>query len=239
MDVIFCRNVLIYFTPAHARKLVDNLRGSLVDEGWLVVSPSECSQDLFSQFVAVNFPGSILYRKGAFDPPQPSIATLAKPVPEELPEIHKQVLPAETESSQPFSLQARTLANQGRHADALVWCERWIAANKIDAAAHYVHATVLQEMGEREAARRSLQRAVYLQPDFALAHFVLGNFARADARTREAERHFLNTLYVLRDSSPDAPLPESDGLTAGRLVEIITTLLAQTDSADSSVGAPK
>jgi len=131
------------------------------------------------------------------------------------------------------------LANQGRHADALVWCERWIAANKIDAAAHYVHATVLQEMGEREAARRSLQRAVYLQPDFALGHFVLGNFARADARTTEAERHFLNTLYVLRDSSPDALLPESDGLTAGRLVEIITTLLAQTDSADSSGGAPK
>ena len=264
MDIIFCRNVLIYFTPAHARKLVENLRRSLVDEGWLVVSPSECSQALFSQFVAVNFPASILYRKGspeergllnlaprscgtpaestatAFDPPQPSVIALANAAaPEKPPAMPEQVLPAETESSQPFSLQARTLANQGRHADALVWCERWIAANKIDAAAHYVHATVLQEMGEREAARRSLQRAVYLQPDFALAHFVLGNFARADARTTEAERHFSNTLYVLRDSSPDALLPESDGLTAGRLVEIITTLLAQTDSEDSSGGAPK
>ena len=160
MDIIFCRNVLIYFTPAHARKLVENLRGSLLDEGWLVVSPSECSQALFSQFVAVNFPGSILYRKGgpeersplnlappsfgtpaesaatAFDPPPPSMAALAKPVPEELPEIPEQVLPAETESSQRFSLQARALANQGRHAEALGWCERWIAANKIDADAH-------------------------------------------------------------------------------------------------------
>jgi chemotaxis protein methyltransferase CheR len=270
MDVILCRNVLIYFTATHVRKLLENLRRSLVDEGWLVVSPSECSQALFSQFVAVNFPGSILYRKGkleegsslnwawpsfdtaegagtTFADPQPSIAELAltpapaiRPaVPEIPPALPGQVPPAEHESSQSFSLHARSLANQGRHADALVWCERWIAADKIDAAAHYVHATVLQEMGDRESARRSLQRAVYLQPDFALAHFVLGNFARADARRAEAHRHFANALHVLRDRPPDALLPESDGLTAGRLAEIIATLLAQPDRADHAGGAPK
>ena len=262
MDVIICRNVLIYFTAAHVRKLVENLRCSLVDEGWLVVSPSECSQALFSQFVAVNFPGSILYRKGSaeevrslnwtpqtFDAAVTALATAAVPeirpaAPEIRPAVHdmlpaapEQVPPPETESSQSFSEQARILADQGRHADALVWCERWIAAHKIDAAAYYVHATVLQEMGERETARRSLQRAVYLQPDFALAHFVLGNFARADGRPAEAHRHFANALHVLRDCPPDALLPESDGLTAGRLVEIITTLLAQPARAGHAGGA--
>src|SRR5882757_6175269 len=63
MDVIFCRNVLMYFTPAHARKVVENLRSALTDDGWLAVSPTECSQALFSRFVAVNFPDSIMYRK--------------------------------------------------------------------------------------------------------------------------------------------------------------------------------
>ena len=264
MDVIFCRNVLIYFTAAHARKLVENLRRSLAEEGWLVVSPSECSQALFSQFVAVNFPGSILYRKDnaeagpssdwappsfgtppaqgaatAFDPPHPSVAALANaPGPEQLSAVPEQALPAAAESSQTFALQARALANQGRHADALVWCERWIAADKIDCAAHYVHATVLQEMGERETARRSLQRAIYLQPDFALAHFALGNTARAAARAAEADKHFANALEVLRDCPPDALLPESDGLTAGRLAEIITTLRARPDRAGYPGGAP-
>jgi chemotaxis protein methyltransferase CheR len=250
MDIIFCRNVLIYFTAAHVRKLVENLRRSLVDEGWLIVSPSECSQALFSEFVAVNFPGSILYRKGGAEevrslneatqsvaPPAYTPAPeMPLPVPEWLPEAPEPVLPAEAESSQTFSLRARILANQGRHAEALVWCERWIAANKIDAAAHYVHATVLQEMGQRETARRSLQRAVYLQPDFALAHFVLGNFARDDARTTEADRHFANALHVVRNGPPDALLPESDGLTAGRLVEIITTLRGEPDSSDFAGG---
>ena len=63
MDLILCRNLLIYFTPSHARRLIGNLRQSLVDEGWLIVSPSECSQTLFGGFAPVNFPGSVLYRK--------------------------------------------------------------------------------------------------------------------------------------------------------------------------------
>lgn len=57
MDIIFCRNVLIYFTPGLARKVIQNLYRCLIDGGWLIVSPSETSHILFSQFMAVNFPG--------------------------------------------------------------------------------------------------------------------------------------------------------------------------------------
>ena len=250
MDVIFCRNVLIYFTASHARKLAENLRHALVDEGWLAVSPSECSQALFSRFVAVNFPGSILYRKGKVEerspstwaPPSDTVAACAAPAfdaarpsaqPWAPPSTQPSAPPASpvcsetAQGTQAFSLQARALANQGRHADALAWSERWIASDRIDAAAHYIHAMILQEMGEHEEARNSLQRTVYLQPDFALAHFALGNLARAGTRTAQANKHFANALHLLHGYPPDALLPESDGMTAGRLVEIIATLLAQ------------
>jgi chemotaxis protein methyltransferase CheR len=256
MDVIFCRNVLIYFTASHARKLAENLRHALADEGWLAVSPSECSQTLFAGFVAVNFPGSILYRKGGAEerspstwaPPSDTAAPIAAPAfdaaqspaqspphPAAQPPAQPSTQPSEPhapESSeaaqgpQAFSLQARALANQGRHADALAWSERWIASDRIDAAAHYMHAMILQEMGDCGAARNSLQRTVYLQPDFALAHFALGNLARAETHTAQANKHFANALHLLRGSPPDALLPESDGMTAGRLVEIIAALLA-------------
>jgi len=36
MDVILCRNVLMYFAQERARKVVDNLHRSLVDGGWLI-----------------------------------------------------------------------------------------------------------------------------------------------------------------------------------------------------------
>jgi chemotaxis protein methyltransferase CheR len=261
MDIIFCRNVLIYFTASHARKLAENLRHALVEGGWLAVSPSECSQTLFSRFAAVNFPGSILYRKCKAEergppiwlPPSDAVAQCAaavlvsQPSTSYAPDRHPKtagtpltpfaeaaaqtslVTPQLAEKPGAFSLRTRALANQGQHADALASSEQWIASDKIDSAAHYMHAMILQEMGEREAARDSLHRAVYLQPDFALAHFALGNLARAEARTAQANKHFANALHLLRSCPPDALLPESDGMSAGRLVEIVTTLLAQPD----------
>ena len=63
MDIIFCRNVLMYLAPERARRVIRNLYRSLVDGGWLIVSPSETSHVLFSQFVTVNFPSVILYKK--------------------------------------------------------------------------------------------------------------------------------------------------------------------------------
>jgi len=246
MDVILCRNVLIYFTPAHALRLVTTLHRALNDGGWLAVAPCECSQAMFSRFATVNLPGTVFYRKQSeavtpgsrqtqpaelmvadtaptwnFEPsPASSSAEVAS-----LNDLYAPSSSAAPTDSNELASTARALANQGRFLDALAWSERWIAADKVDAAAHYLHAMVLKEMGEREAARRSLQRVVYLQPQFALAHFALGNLARGDERLGEANKHFENALHVLRDAQPDELLPESDGLTAQQLVRVITTLI--------------
>jgi chemotaxis protein methyltransferase CheR len=123
-----------------------------------------------------------------------------------------------------FSTLARSLANQGKLAEALTWCDRWIAAEKLNAAGHYLRAVVLLEQGDPEQARRSLQRAIYLHPEFVLAHFALGNLARSGGRNGEADKHFANALHLLARLQPDAPLLESDGLTVDRLIEMITAL---------------
>jgi chemotaxis protein methyltransferase CheR len=125
-----------------------------------------------------------------------------------------------------FSLLARALANQGKLADALIWCDRWVAADKLDACGHYLRAVVLQELGDTEQSRRSLQRATYLRPEFVLAHFTLGNLARAGGQNDEADKHFHNASHLLEACPPDDVLPESDGLTAGRLTEIISSITA-------------
>src|SRR3990170_706501 len=70
MDVILCRNVLMYFAQQRARKVVDKLQRSLVDGGWLITSPAETSTVLFSAFTAVEFPGAFLYRKMAAGGPR-------------------------------------------------------------------------------------------------------------------------------------------------------------------------
>lgn len=65
MDLILCRNVLMYFTPEQAARVVDQLHQSLAQDGWLVVAACEVSQTLFSRFSARALDGAILYQKGA------------------------------------------------------------------------------------------------------------------------------------------------------------------------------
>src|SRR4030042_1688024 len=55
MDIIFCRNVLMYFAPELAKNVIQNLYRCNVDGGFLIVSCREISHILFSQFMAVNF----------------------------------------------------------------------------------------------------------------------------------------------------------------------------------------
>lgn len=289
MDVIFCRNMLMYFTPAQARKVVGNFHHALLDGGWMLVSPSEASHELFPQFATRNFPGVILFQKSgprargrqtvelpppgevmedfltkpepgpwpgrASDlPPAPAVSQArppeplpALPLPE--PELTRptpyalavslfeqgsyaeaaDTLLASLDGRRPgepgaMPLLARALANQGRLVDALTWCDRWLAADKLDAAGHYLRAAVLIEKGEPGEARRSLQRAVYLRPDFVVAHFSLGNLARSNGKPIEAAQHFGNALQLLSRYQPADLLVESDGLTAGQLAEAITAL---------------
>src|SRR5665647_800559 len=65
MDVIFCRNVLMYFPPERAGRAVERFRHCLVDGGWLVAGSCEASNLLFSGFKAVNFTDMTLYRRQA------------------------------------------------------------------------------------------------------------------------------------------------------------------------------
>lgn len=231
MDVIFCRNVLMYFTAERARAVVEQLYRSLVDGGWLIVSPAETSSVLFARFTSVAFAGATLYCKPtdaeaprfvshvpapAAEPWRPAALPPVDALPE-IPEVPE--IPVAGQAAQ----AARDCANQGRLDEAIAWCREAITADKLNPAGHYLLATIQQEQGQNDAAVQSLKRALYLDPDFVLAHFALGNLCRSQGRRREAQRHFDNARTVLRTHPPDAVLPESDGLTAGRLGEIIAS----------------
>ena len=58
MDIIFCQNVLMYFSPEGVRRIGHNFHRSLVSNGWLVVSPAEMSDHFFPQFKSTAFPGA-------------------------------------------------------------------------------------------------------------------------------------------------------------------------------------
>jgi chemotaxis protein methyltransferase CheR len=244
MDLILCRNLLMYFAPAQMRTLIARLYRALAPGGWLAVSPSECSHELFAGFDTFNLGGATLYRRPVREcatggPEHVALPMPPLPLPLPLPSLAVEIVAAEPPSPVPWpapaapaasidaqslSQQARKLADQGQLAAALICSERWVAADKVDPAAHYLHAMILQEQGQRVAARHALGRALYLNADFVLAHLALAHLARADGRSRDAERHFGQALRVLRALPPHEIVPDSDGLTVGRLIEMAAML---------------
>ena len=235
MDVILCRNVLMYFTAQQTKRIAGNFYRALVDGGWLIVSPTEASHNSFSPFTPVEFPGAVLYRKSADAGTQPLVGAHpfeeAEVAPTELAaaDIHAaqadRLAARQPDEREAPSLMARDCANQGRLAEALEWCEKAIAADKLNPAHQYLGATILQEQGRYDIAIQSLMRALYLDPDFVLAHFALGNLHQSQGRYRQAQRCFTNALALLQKHPPDEVLPEADGLTSERLSEIVTSLL--------------
>ena len=237
LDIILCRNVLMYFTPSQICKVAGRFSQALNHGGWLLVGASETSQTAFREFAQVSLPGAFVYRKGnsvtatstrltpglAADPvfdavPSPRAGQAQEHRREIRYAAPAATLPAAVGSgpaeSEGVAALARALANEGKHDEALIWCDRWITADKLDAAAHYLRATVVLEKGNSEQARSSLQRAIYLQPDFVLAHFALGNLARLCGKKIEARKHFSNARHFLKRHPAGHPLPESDGLAA-------------------------
>jgi len=130
-----------------------------------------------------------------------------------------------------LSLLARACANQGKIEEARSWIEQAIEADKLNAASHYLRATILQEQGEIETAIASLKRALYIDPNFVLAHFTLGTLAVRYGKVKESQRHFNFALRLLKDCRKEDILPESDGITAGRLIEIIQSSAVVEESA--------
>ncbi len=84
MDLILCRNVLMYFSTELASGVVDRLNSSLIEGGWLVVSPQEISYAQHPFFIQVKRSSVFLFRKGTEDEKKDIHHTILPPVTTEI-----------------------------------------------------------------------------------------------------------------------------------------------------------
>jgi len=259
MDLVLCRNVLMYFDEAGMRAVLSKQRRTLTSDGWLVLSTTE-SSPLLAGFSAVVFPDATLYHKDEGQPPAPVVpgtqrppggagATVMAPTrdrplgataataPPLADAKYRQALEHYAGGDYPaaiaaltgaapgdprcLALAARAWANLGQLAEARRWGEAAVAADKCDPALRYLLASLLSEQGCGEAAAIALKQALYLDQDFVLAHFALGNLYRRLDQPAQAARHFANARQLLAACPPGAILPAAEGLTAARLLKII------------------
>ena len=64
MDIVFCRNVLIYFDDKAKKKVIDSIYECLKPGGFLTIDHAESLHNISRAFKPIMFPGSIVYQKG-------------------------------------------------------------------------------------------------------------------------------------------------------------------------------
>jgi len=298
MDVIFCRNVLMYFSPETIKSVTRNFHRCLTDNGRLIVSQTELNDEYFQEFGKASHAGAMFFiksdvkaEKKKYCLPSPAamretgltkavitnvscldsclrrnddlcgLATGGLSIDQSAPlagagkdeeeirngitvavlyekagkffeqgeynraeDILGRLIQGNPGNAEALSLMARICANQGRLDDALRYIEEATKADNMNPGRHYLHSAILKEKGLKQEAMEALKKAVYLDADFALAYFAMGNLALGSGNRLEAERQFNNALLLLRKHDYDDILPESEGMTAGRLMDLIESM---------------
>ena len=265
-DVIFCRNVIIYFDTPTTRRVLEQFHNALAPGGWLFLGYSESLFRLFEGFDLTEVNGAFLYRKpeeGAARPRSPQPHSTSHPQPP-VRHVHlppAPARPARTTDTLPLPLPATPAApaplaalteadndamlapqeyldgavalfTEGRFGAARELLERQLersgeglavrltlanlygvlrqqdraracyqaalALEPLSAEAHLFYGIHLLSQAEADGAALELSRALFLDPDLALAHYYLGRCREAQRDPQRARLAYRNTIEALK-----------------------------------------
>jgi len=246
VDVIFCRNVLIYFTVDAVRRAAERLAAALAPGGWLVTGSSDPPLEGIAGLEPTVTAAGLVYRRS----PPAAHSELPQHTPVRMPARNNTAAaplvrtgPARhaAASSKPLSADrtadetARVVRTRGGAGDlpgALAAAAEGIGRFPVHTELRYLQAVVLLEAGQPADAAAAARAALYLEPTLVMGHVTLAQ-AEATLGHRPAARRSLRNAAGLLDALPaDASVPLTDGETAGRLAAMV----AAHDRAVASTG---
>jgi chemotaxis protein methyltransferase CheR len=99
-------------------------------------------------------------------------------------------------------------------------CRTLIEADRLNPLGHFYQALVLEQMGQLREADVALNRVIYIDRSFVLAHYHRGLLLQKIEDPAGAARAFRNVLDLLAALEPDTMLAEGDGISASALREL-------------------
>jgi len=198
MDVIFCRNVLMYFSSQVVKRIGQGFYRSLVDYGWLIVSPVEMSSDSFPQFRLHTVSGTSLYRKiDSHDvhAPGPSSDALYKVTSASAPPSSLQAweTPLSLESMEP---QILPVASSPLTQLTSVQDVASQSANRERSNTLYHEARRYADRGDLTRAVRQCEKAIAANKLNPAAYYLLAMIHQELGQAKEAMWCLTNTLYL-------------------------------------------
>jgi chemotaxis protein methyltransferase CheR len=225
-DIIFCRNVTIYFDESTTRQIVAKFYRALSEDGWLIVGHAEPQQSIYADFQTYNFENTTLYRREkhlALAPQSVAVSTTPSTT-TALPTTTKPLAlpPPALPQLPPVTLtQVRQALDQGQWDAAFTLLSRLERDQPLLPIVHYLRGLALYHTHKLEVAKQALRRALYCDPQFGLAHYLLGEIYAQQGLTHQAQRCWEQARQTLIGKPDDEILFAEDHLT----VEMFRSLL--------------
>jgi chemotaxis protein methyltransferase CheR len=236
-DLIFCRNVIMYFDPATIAAVEQRLFAALAPGGFLIVGPSDPMPGKHAPFevritehgLCYSRPRVPVLEHAPIAPVEPLPLELAPPEapaavpPEPMPDV------AEVAEVEPFASAVHhgsraALAEQVRAswrergaAAGLLACERALLRDGMSAELHHLHALLLLDLARDGDALAAARRALYLDSGLAIAQFTLGSILERVGRAHAACRPYRNAHDAAAARPSGELLPMAEGVRAGAL----------------------
>lgn len=191
-DLILCRNLLIYLTPAARSRALDALVALLPLGGLLAVGHAEPPALAGRGFGRVGPESHFLFRREA--PPPASARPVVRPRAVARAPLPPLPVPPPPVAAEEPLVSARRLADAGRLEDALAACRSHLKSVAPTAPAYNLLGAIQQARGDATAADDAFRKALYLDPDDrdALTHALLLADRTGDADRATALRERLN-----------------------------------------------
>jgi chemotaxis protein methyltransferase CheR len=205
-DLITCRNVLIYFEPDVADRVVDGLTQALDRSGTLLLGAADRLCCSAARLLRPSRPGPATQPANQ----HPAAAqTLRRPLgraPLEAPPAPAANPAGEHTTDLDDALRA---ANQGDLQAALDATDRALSRDALDTKAHFLRGLAQRGLGRPAEAISAFRSALYVDPGFGLAAFEMGRALEACGDETSAARAYKQALRTF-DRTPESALDYSE-----------------------------
>jgi len=200
-DIVFCRNVVMYFRPQTTRQVLARFRQVLRSGGFLVLSPTERLTSAGDDFETIEAAGAFIYVKPPLDR---SLLSLQRARAAE----HIQARPraASARSSRPSRAASRESEQEAcARALADIAAERWDQAERAlapcadeswAARSHLLLAWLRALRGNCDDAAAMCLGLLAQDPLLAPAHYILGLIAARAGDLDQGLEHFGRAIYA-------------------------------------------
>lgn len=214
-DVIFCRNLLIYFDDAAQQAAIERLSSWLAPDGILFAAYAELPLFCRQGFVPASSVRGAALKKKTVEEPSEVVPYVLRPPRVKQPVASPQFLPSRSEERMRPTVrlatakatqndllgEARSLADHGDFQMAAAKCLSFLQNVPDSAEAYFMLGLLSERKREIAVAEDYLRRSLYLEPEHyeALCHLALlreqeGDFAQAATLRRRAARVYERSI---------------------------------------------